>query len=339
MTSVKTVLSGIRATGHLHLGNYLGALVRFARMSQDPQYNCYFFVADLHTLTTLREADQIKSHLPSIVVDYLAAGVDPKRSTIYVQSSVPQVTELSWYLACLTLVTHLEGLPNYKDKAQKHPEDINAGLLFYPVLMAADILGPRAHFVPVGRDQKPHLELTQSLARKFNRLYGKLFPIPDALSHEMITVPGLSAADNQGNFPKMGKSDDNTINLSDTPEVTSQKIKIAPVDPQRVRRTDPGDPDKCAIFALHQQVSSGDQISWSREGCQTAEIGCIDCKHVLADNINTLLGEFRSERQELLTRPDFVRDVLRDGQKKAAEVFDETIEIVRERMGIARWGK
>ncbi|MDP4000645.1 MAG: tryptophan--tRNA ligase [bacterium] len=338
MSSTQTVLSGIRATGKLHLGNYLGALVRFARMSQDPQYNCFFFVADLHTLTTLKEAEQIKSHLPNIVVDYLAAGVDPNQSTIYVQSSVPQVTELSWYLACLTLVTHLEGLPTYKDKSNKQPEDINSGLLFYPVLMAADILGPRAHLVPVGRDQKPHLELTQDLARKFNRLYGDLFPIPDAMSEEMVLIPGLSPMNDQGGFPKMGKSDENTINLSDTSEETWKKIKVAPVDPQRYRRTDPGDPDRCVIFTLHQQVSTPEQLVWSRQGCRTASIGCLECKQVLSNNINDRLSEFRERRQEFLTRPDAVRDVLRDGQKKATTVFDETIEIVRERMGIARYG-
>jgi len=308
MTEVKTVLSGIRATGKLHLGNYLGALVRFARMSQDPQYRCLFFVADMHTLTTLKEAEQIKEHLPNIVLDYLAAGVDPNRAIIYVQSSIPQVAELAWYLSCLIPVTYLEGLPTYKDKKEKHPDDINAGLFNYPVLMAADILGPRADLVPVGKDQKPHLELTADVARKFNRLYGDFFPVPDALSHEMVLIPGLSAMDERGDFGKMGKSEGNTINLSNTPDETWEKIRVAPTDPKRVRRADAGTPEHCSIFALHQHVSAGDQINWSREGCLTAAIGCIECKRVLADGINNMLADFRARRQELAAQPNLELD-------------------------------
>lgn len=335
----KTVLSGIRATGRLHLGNYLGALVRFARMSADPQYSCLFFVADLHTLTTLREAEQIREHLPNIVLDYLAAGVDPEKATIYVQSDVPQVTELAWYLACLTQVSWLEGLPTYKDKRNKMgPEDVNAGLFNYPVLMAADILGPRAHLVPVGKDQKPHLELTADLAKKFNRLFGEFFPIPDAMEQEMILIPGLSPMDERGGFEKMGKSEGNTINLSDTPEQTWDKIRVAPTDPARVHRTDPGTPEYCPIFQLHKHISPAEQIRWSQEGCTTAAIGCLDCKQVLTDNINALLTEFRQRRAELAQQPDLVHDVLAAGKRKASQLFDETVEVVRNRMGICHWG-
>jgi len=337
MAQRKTVLSGIRATGKLHLGNYLGALVRFARMSQDPRYRCLFFVADMHTLTTLKEAQQIREHLPNIVLDYLAAGVDPNSAVIYVQSSVPQVAELSWYLTCLTNVTDLLTQPAYKDKVSKHPEDNNAGLLTYPVLMAADILGPRADLVPVGKDQKAHLELTAHLARKFNALYGEYFPVPDELSQEMILIPGLSEMDDRGNFAKMGKSDGNSINLADTPEGTWEKIRVAPTDPQRARRADPGDPSHCAIFALHQHVSKPEAVAWSQRGCETAEIGCLDCKKVLSDNINSMLREFRERRAQLAQQPNLIRDVLAEGKKKATELFDETIGEVRERMGITRF--
>lgn len=338
MADQKTVLSGIRATGKLHLGNYLGALVRFARMSQDPQYRCLFFVADLHTLTTLKEAEEIKAHLPNIVLDYLAAGVDPNAATIYVQSSVPQVTELSWYLSCLTSVSQLESLPTYKDKKAKNPEDNNAGLLTYPVLMAADILGPRGELVPVGKDQKPHLELAADLARRFNHHYGEFFPIPDALSQEMVLVPGLGIMDERGGFGKMGKSDGNSINLADTAEETWEKIRVAPTDPQRIKRTDPGNPEHCAIFALHQHVSNGDQITWAREGCTTAGIGCLECKRALTTSINDMLGGFRERRLELLQQPNLVRDVLEDGKQQAEKLFNETIGHVRESMGIQRWG-
>jgi tryptophanyl-tRNA synthetase len=334
MEKPKVVLSGIRATGTLHLGNYLGALVRFAKMSKDPTYRCFFFVADLHTLTTLKEAEQIRTHLPNIVLDYLAAGVDPDRACIYVQSDIPQVTELAWYLSCLTPVGELERLPTYKDKRAKQPEDVNAGLLNYPVLMAADILGPRAEIVPVGEDQRPHIEFTALIAKKFNRLYGRYFPVPDALVQEMITVPGLSAMDERGGFPKMGKSEGNTITLSETPQETEQKIMVAPTDPKRARRNDPGDPNNCAIYALHSHVSSPTAIAWSYEGCQNASIGCTECKKVLANNVNKLLAEFRERRGVLAGQPSVIRDVLEAGRTEAEKLFDETIAFVRERMGI-----
>ncbi len=330
----KIVLSGIRATGKLHLGNYLGALRRFANMSRDERYKCFFFVADMHTLTTLKEAKEIREHMPQIVLDYLAAGVDPERAAIYVQSSVPQVAELAWYLSCLTPVGDLQRMPTYKDKAAKQPDDLNAGLLNYPILMAADILGPLADLVPVGSDQKPHLELTAELARRFNHLYGRYFPVPDGLEQEMILVPGLSAMDERGGFPKMGKSDGNTINLSDSAEITTQKILVAPTDPQRIRRNDVGDPLRCAIFALHQQVSEPDDILWAQEGCRTAGIGCTDCKRKLAGNVNRLLSEFREQRRELNDKPGVVREVLAAGQAQAESRFNETIGVVRERMGI-----
>jgi tryptophanyl-tRNA synthetase len=334
---MQTVLSGIRATGRLHLGNYLGALVRFARMSQDPQYQCLFFVADLHTLTTLKKAQEIRTHMPDIVLDYLAAGVDPETSAIYLQSSIPQVTELAWYLSCLTPVGELQRMPTYKEKVAKQPQDANAGLLNYPVLMAADILGPRADLVPVGKDQEAHLELTAELARRFNRIYETdYFPIPDALSQEMVTVPGLSLIEENGVIPKMGKSDGNTINLSDTAEITLHKIKVAPTDVNRQRRTDPGNPDRCAIYALHLLVSEPDQVAWSRTGCQTAGIGCGDCKNVLATNINAQLQEFRERRQALASQPGLVAEILAAGKVKTEPRFNETLETVRERMGIVK---
>jgi len=332
----QVVLSGIRATGKLHLGNFLGALHRFAKMSEDPNLDCLFFVADMHTLTTLKEAEQIREHLPEIVLDFLAAGIDPEHASIYTQSSVPQVAELAWYLMCLTPFGELRDMPTFKDKAEKHSEDVNAGLLNYPVLMAADILGPRADLVPVGKDQEAHLELAAYLARKFNRLYGDYFPVPDAMRQDMITVPGLSAMDEEGRFPKMGKSDGNTVNLVDTPEATTQKIMVAPTDPQRVRRHDPGNPEHCAIYRLHEleMVSSVDDLRWVMTGCKTAAIGCRDCKQRLADNVNELLLEFRERRQELAATPHVIRDVLEAGRKRASALFNETLDVVRERMGI-----
>src|SRR3989344_8946495 len=179
--SKQVVVTGIRATGRMHLGNYLGVLRRLGELSRDPDKQCFFFVADLHTLTTLKESADIRRHAPEMVRDIIAAGVDMERSVIYVQSDVPSVTELTWMLACITPDGELGSLPTFKDKAKKHSDDVNAGLRFYPVLMAADILGPRANLVPAGEDQRPHLELARQLARRVNRLSGKFFPVPDAM--------------------------------------------------------------------------------------------------------------------------------------------------------------
>lgn len=332
----RTVLSGIRATGRLHLGNYLGVLTRFAEMSKNPEFSCFFFVADLHTLTTLKEAELIKEHMPNIVLDFLAAGVDPEKAAIYLQSDVPQVTELAWYLACLAPAGDLERMPTFKDKKLKQPEDINSGLLFYPVLMAADILAPRAHLVPVGRDQQPHLEFAVEIARRFNRIYGDFFPIPGGLNEEMVLIPGLSAMDDRNGFPKMGKSDANTVNLTDSEEETWQKIRVAPTDPKRIRRLDKGNPQHCAIYQLHAQVSDPKVISWVVNGCNRAEIGCVDCKKALADRINGILWDFRENRAALEKRHNIVSDVLERGRVKVEPVIKETIGVVRERMGIQR---
>ncbi|MFA7201635.1 MAG: tryptophan--tRNA ligase [Candidatus Paceibacterota bacterium] len=329
----KVVLSGIRATGLLHLGNYLGVLTRFAEMSKNNSYKSLFFVADLHTLTTLKEARMIQRHMPNIVIDYLAAGISLENSFIYLQSDIPQVTELAWYLSCITPAKDLESLPTYKDKVAKHPEDVNAGLFNYPVLMAADIIGPQADLVPVGKDQQAHLELTVSLVKRLNHLYKTHFPIPDALINEMITVPGLSAMGENG-FPKMGKSDGNTIVLSEIPGDTWQKIKTAPTDPNRRLRTDVGNPEHCSIFQLHKLISAPDEINWSKNGCEKAEIGCIDCKKLLSVNVNSLLEEFRERRKELVEKPNLIRDVLEAGKAHVTPIFNETIAVVRDRIGI-----
>ncbi len=331
----KVVLSGIRATGHLHLGNYLGVLEHFAALSNDDGYQCYFFIADLHTLTTFKEAQLIGAHAPNIVLDMLAAGVNPDRAVIYAQSSVPSVAELAWYLACITAAGDLQRMPTFKDKSSKQPEDVNAGLLFYPVLMAADILGPRAECVPVGEDQRPHLELTRQIASKFNRLYGDFFPIPEDLGAEMISVPGLVAMDEQGRFAKMGKSEtpNTTIMLSDTQDEVNAKVMAAPTDPARIKRTDPGTPEKCAIYQFHTLLSSEDDLRWASEGCRSAAIGCTDCKRSLLGNLEARLAPFRVRRQQLAAQPNFVLELLGDHGATARRIFDETTSEVGRRMG------
>lgn len=330
----QVVLSGIRATGKLHLGNHLGVLERFAELSQDPQYQCYFFVADLHTLTTYKEGQLIKEHLPDIILDFLAAGVDPQSSILYAQSSIPEIAELMWYLCCLTPTGELEKLPTYKDKSEKQIEKgdfINAGLLNYPVLMAADILGPKANQVPVGADQLPHLELAQEIAKRFNRLFGQTFPFPDAMVGEAIMVPGL---DGTG---KMGKSEANTINLTDSAEMIETKIKTAVTDPDRKRRRDPGNPQVCNIYKLHCLMSSNEEIKQVAQGCFEAKIGCVDCKEILIKHVEDLLLPFQERRVVLAQKPNLVSELLVEGGKKARQVISATVAEVREKMGIIRY--
>lgn len=331
------VVTGIRATGRMHIGNYLGVLERLGAMSRDESMQCFFFVADLHTLTTASDMAKIREHAPEIVRDIIAAGVDVERSIIYTQSDVPRVAELAWLLACHTPDGDLGRLPHFKDKSGKQPGNVNAGLRFYPVLMAADILGPQANLVPVGADQKAHLELTRDLAQRFNREHKiDLFAVPEAREQEMITVPGLVAQNERGGFDKMGKSENEgeTLYLSDSPDEMKAKIRVAPTDPARVRRNDPGTPDKCAIYALHKVVSPGEEIRSVREGCQTAGIGCSDCKLRLVAHIDGKLASFRARRAELASDANLVRDVTQAGAEKARVVFDETIGRTREILGI-----
>jgi len=337
----KTVVSGIRATGRMHLGNYYGALRHFARLGADPGYLCYFFIASLHSLTTLvkrkdaaADAAQMRQDTRTIVRDMLAVGVDPDRSVIYDQSTVPETTELAWILGCLTSVSELVGMPHFKDKRNQLSGlgvDANAGLLTYPVLMAADILGPLAHLVPVGEDQHPHVELTRDLARRFNaRFEVDLFPIPGLIEEEAVRVPGL---DGSG---KMGKSESggNAIWLDDPPEAVLSKLRPAVTDTARVRRTDPGNPEHCNVFALHRLVSPGEDIAWAQTGCTTAGIGCLECKMRLGEHVNTLLAPIQEKRREIDARGDaYIDEILESGGERARACIAPTVAEVKRLVG------
>jgi tryptophanyl-tRNA synthetase len=330
--SKEVVLSGIRATGRLHLGNYLGALRYFVELSNDENKECFFFIANLHTLTTKMDPNEIKRDLLGVVRDFISVGIKPEVSTIFAQSSVPETCELSWLLACLTSVSDLERMPHFKDKKEKKEkmkEIINAGLLTYPVLMAADILGPRANLVPVGEDQHPHVELARDLAKKFNALYGETFPIPNLLEEEAIRIPGL---DGTG---KMGKSDQNTIDLSDDVEAVQNKLRVAMTDPARKRRSDPGDPKVCNIFTFHRLISSAEDIQVVSVGCKNAKIGCIECKKIASDNISQLLLPIQDRQREIIGKGDgYLLEVLRKGGEKARLRISETVKEVKEKMGV-----
>ncbi|MFH1713995.1 MAG: tryptophan--tRNA ligase [Candidatus Nealsonbacteria bacterium] len=324
------VVSGIRATGQLHLGNYLGAMRNFVDMQE--KYECFFFIADYHTLTTAPNPETIRQNLPEIVLSYLAIGLDPEKCTIFAQSSVPEITELTLLLSMIQPVSELERLPTYKDKKKNQPKNINLGLLSYPVLMAADIIIQKANLVPVGRDQLPHIELTQKITERFNRRYGDTFPVPKALIEKAITVPGL---DGTG---KMGKSEVNAIDLIDEPEVVYQKIKVAVTDTNRKRRSDSGNPFECNLYTIHEQLTSDpfhDPLVKSiLEGCKTAAIGCVECKERLSARVVELLKPFQERRKELASKLDYVQQVLHEGGLKARKTAQETVAEAREKMGL-----
>lgn len=324
------VLSGIRATGRLHFGNFIGAVQHFVRF-QDKDNICLYFIADQHTLTTLDNPEDLRKNLMEIVKDYLAAGLDPERSIIYVQSSVPEIVELCLYLGMLQPLGELLTVPTYKELVRKFPDRVSHGLLTYPVLMAADILGPRATLVPVGEDQIPNVELVRSLARRFNSRYGDFFQIPNMME-EMAKVVGLDGA-------KMGKSDaDNSIDISaPIEEIRSRYLERGITDVQRQRRSDPGDPyNRCkSIYPVHEIVSLNETETQAiASACSSAAIGCKECKNKLVDNIARIISPFQERRLELADQDNYVREVLHEGGKKARARIAKTVAEVRERVGI-----
>lgn len=324
------VLSGIRATGRLHFGNFLGAVQNFVRFQQ-PDNTCLYFIADWHTLTTLDNPEDLRSNLVEIVKDYIAAGLDPEQSIIYAQSSVPEISELCLYLSMIQPLGELERVPTFKDLVRKNPDNVNLGLVTYPVLMAADILGPKATLVPVGEDQVPNVEMARNIANKFNNRFGDTFVVPEMMA-QMIKVPGLDGA-------KMGKSEaDNTIDINASiKEIRDLYLKKGVTDTQRLRATDPGDPyNRCqSVYPVHELVT--DEEVTTREIanlCISAQIGCAACKHRLVDGIAKILEPFQEKRARLANQNDYVRDVLHEGGKKARALIKPTIENVREKMGI-----
>ncbi|MDQ3076880.1 MAG: tryptophan--tRNA ligase [bacterium] len=325
-----TVLSGIRATGRLHFGNFLGAVQNFVKF-QLPGNICLYFIADWHTLTTLDDPEKLRGNLLEIVKDYLAAGLDPEQSIIYAQSSVPELSELCLYLSMIQPLGELERVPTFKDLIRKNPDHVNLGLVTYPVLMAADILGPKATLVPVGEDQVPNVEMAQSIARKFNNHFGETLVVPEMMT-QMVKVPGLDGA-------KMGKSEsDSAIDInSPIPEIRMRYLKKGVTDVQRVRISDRGDPyHRCqSVYAVHELVTIGE--TENREianACITAQIGCATCKNKLVDSIARILGPFQESRAKLTNQNDYVKEVLHEGGKRARALIKPTVEAVRDRMGV-----
>lgn len=325
---MKRVLSGMQASGKLHLGNLIGALSNWVRL-QDA-YDCYYFVADWHALTTgYADPSSLKESTQDILVNFLAAGLDPEKCTIFLQSRVLEHAELHLLLSMITPLGWLERVPTYKEKQQElRDRDLSTyGFLGYPLLQTADIIIYRASYVPVGIDQVPHLEISREIARRFNHLYKEVFPEPEALLTEF---PKLVGTDGR----KMSKSYENALYLSDTPQEVEQKLKTMVTDPARVKRSDAGNPELSPVYHLHKIFSSQEEQEEVAKGCRTADIGCIDCKKILTKNVFSVMEPIWEKRNELLKNPDLLHDIAKKGTEKARTVARETMQLVREAMGL-----
>jgi len=324
----KTIVSGSRPTGNIHLGNYFGAIENWVSLQEN--YDCNFFIADWHALTTgYADTTDLRKNTLSLMADYLACGLDPQKSTIFLQSAVKQHAELFLLLSMNTPLSWLERCPTYKDQlANMKDRDITTfGFLGYPVLMAADILMYRADFVPVGEDQLPHLEITREMARRFNFLTGKdVFPEPQPLLTKAKVLPGTDGR-------KMSKSYGNTVALADTPEEVKKKVMGMITDPARIRRDDPGHPDICTVFAFHKVFNEG-MVPEIEEQCKGGCIGCVACKKLLQGKIAEFHTPIYEKRQDLLSNEKNLKDIIMDGSARASAKAEETIRLVRDAVQI-----
>jgi tryptophanyl-tRNA synthetase len=315
------VFSGARPTGRQHLGNYLGAIQNYVALQDD--YDCVYCIVDVHALTTVETTQDLKLNTREMVLDWLAAGIRPEESIVFVQSHVPQVMELHTYLSMVTQLGKLTDLPTFKEKVTQHPENVNYGLLGYPVLMTADIVLYKTDLVPVGVDQAPHLEFAREIVRSFNYRYKTKVLIEPQVKHTEVpkVIDGKA---------KMSKSLNNHIELAATPEETTARVREMVTDPARMKRTDPGNPDVCNVYSMHKIFSSPEEVEMVNVECRRAGIGCVDCKKLLAKNLNTHLEPFRAKRADFASQPDYVEDVLNDGAKRACVIAEQTIQEVRE---------
>lgn len=325
MAKKGVILSGMRPTGRLQLGNLLGALDNWVKLQDD--YSCYFSVVDWHALTTEYETPgEILKNVDEMVIDWLSAGLDPERSVIFRQSEVKEHAELHLLLSMITPLSWLERCPSYKDQMVQLKEKNIAtyGFLGYPLLQAADILIYKANNVPVGEDQAPHIEMTREIARRFNHLYREVFPEPGTLLNRVRLLPGTDGR-------KMSKSYGNTINMTAGPGEIQEKVRSMVTDPQRIRKDDPGHPEVCTVFAFHQ-VFNPQEVSGVEGACRGGETGCVQCKKDLAGRMMAFMEPMYQKRQELTQRPDYIRSILAAGQEKAREKARQTMEEVRAAM-------
>ena len=327
MTKRGRVFSGARPTGRQHLGNYLGAIQNYVALQQD--YDCIYCIVDVHALTTVETTQDLKNNTLEMAIDWLAAGIRPDESILFVQSHVPEVMELHTYLSMVTQIGKLTDLPTFKEKVAQQPENVNYGLLGYPVLMTADIVLYKADIVPVGVDQAPHLEFAREIVRSFNYRYNTKVLIEPQVKHtEVLKVLGIDGK------AKMSKSLNNHIELASTPEETTARVREMVTDPARIKRTDPGNPDVCNVYTMHKIFSSQADAEMVNVECRRAGIGCVDCKKLLAKNLNQHLEPFRARRAEFASEPGYVQEVLNDGAKRARVIAEKTMEEVREAMAL-----
>jgi tryptophanyl-tRNA synthetase len=324
--AITRIFSGMQPSGELHIGNWLGALANWVAL-QD-RHPCIFSIVDLHAITQDYDPAEMPARIRDMALGWLAAGIDPERSIVFVQSAVPEHAELAWIFNTLVPLGLLERMTQFKDKAKNQPENVNAGLLTYPLLQAADIAIYKADGVPVGEDQVQHLEMARDAVRKFNNRYGEVFPEPQPILSPARKVLGLDGE------RKMSKSLDNQIGLNDSPEVVWARLAPAKTDVRRKKRTDPGVPEDCNIFAWHGFFSSPEERAWAAEGCRTAGIGCRDCKQVVAKNIDAALAPMRERRAELERHPGRVDEILAAGAAALRPIAQATMEEVREKMGL-----
>jgi tryptophanyl-tRNA synthetase len=321
------VFSGARPTGRQHLGNYLGAIRNYVDLQTD--YDCIYCIVDLHALTTLEDFHLLRENTAEMALDWLAAGIRPEETILFVQSHAPQVTELHTILSMFTPLGKLTDLPTFKEKARLHPHNINYGLVGYPVLMAADITLYKANVVPVGIDQESHLEFAREVVRSFNYRTGKQVLVePEMKNTNYPKVLGTDGAQ------KMSKSLNNHIELALTDDETVAKVMTMVTDPQRTHRNIPGRPEVCNVFTLHHSFTPEAEVEGIAADCRTAKLGCVDCKKKLAAGINAHLAPFRAKRAELAKDPDYVWGVLADGARRANVIADKTMEEVRAAIGL-----
>ncbi|NSW90432.1 MAG: tryptophan--tRNA ligase [Firmicutes bacterium] len=321
------ILSGMRPTGLLHLGNYFGALENWIKLQDE--YKCLFFIADWHALTTgYEDTSELKTNITNVVIDWLSVGLDPNKCTIFLQSSIKEHAELHLLFSMITPLAWLFRCPTYKDQiAQMKDKNITTyGFLGYPCLQAADILIYKANYVPVGEDQLPHLELTREIARRFNYIYKEVFPEPKPILTKAKVLPGIDGK-------KMSKSYGNTISLSDSPDVVQKKVSMMITDPERIRKDDPGHPEVCTVFAFHK-VFSEENINEVEEQCKKGKIGCVQCKRNLAKKMVEYLSPIYEKRQELLNKPEYVKEIIQEGNQEAEKIAQKTMEEIRNVMGI-----
>jgi tryptophanyl-tRNA synthetase len=322
------VFSGARPTGRQHLGNYLGAIKNYVAL-QDEYEETIYCIVDIHALTTVDTTENLKQNTYEMALDWLAAGLQPDKSIIFVQSHVPEVLELHTFLSMVTPLGKLTDLPTFKEKVRHQPHNVNYGLVGYPVLMAADITLYKAVAVPVGVDQAPHIEFTREIVRSFNYRYGKEVLIePQMRATEVPKVLGIDGTN------KMSKSLNNHIELAASPKETQQRVMQMVTDPQRVRRDDPGNPDVCNVFTMHKIFSTEEEIAMINVECRNAGIGCVDCKKIFAKNLNAHLEPFRADRAQWAEDPNRVWQVLESGANRARLIARETITEVKDAIGL-----